>query len=207
MAYNLSPLLFGLVAPLTFWSCQTCEIISFAEAAGEPERGNISWIAANNADTSGTSGNRLDVSATALPIIPVSDQLAVTAQPSLDDLKQFAAAGYHTLISNRPSGEADDQPSPQALAAEARRLGLSFVYIPVTVDSISRSDVEAFRDALAASEGQTIAHCRSGKRAYLLWAAGEVLEQERDPAELMQAAAERGFDLKELPDILERISH
>lgn len=201
-AYSSLPLLFGLVAPLTFWACETCDIISHVDGPEQAQHGSVQWAATPGAMQGGGGSASADA---AVPVVPVTPKLSVAAQPTINDLAQFAAAGYGTLISNRPAGETPDQPSPEALAAEAQRLGMEFVYIPVTPESISRDDVASFRAALATADGPVIAHCRSGKRAYLLWAAGEVLEADRDPAELMAIAGQQGFPLDELPAIVERL--
>lgn len=205
------PLLFGLVAPLTFWACESCEIISYVDS---DERGGtvvvpgapLSQGARGPATAHG--GAYEDISAEAAPepvVVTIAPNLAVTAQPQLSDLSGFADAGYRTLMSNRPAREAPNQPTPAALATEAERQGMAFIHIPVTVESISRADVAAFRTAVAEAREPVIAHCRSGKRAYLLWAAGEALEEGRNAETLMRRAAEHGFALDELPALLERL--
>jgi uncharacterized protein (TIGR01244 family) len=135
----------------------------------------------------------------------VAPGLAVAAQPATGDLQQLAQQGFRTLINNRPEGEELGQLPPAEEGAEAERQGLSYVHIPVKMSSISRDDVEAFRRAVQESPGPVLAHCKSGTRSYLLWAAGEALHAGRDPNELVDEAAAAGYKLQSLPDLVARL--
>ena len=106
----------------------------------------------------------------------ISDRLYISAQPMLADFATLAAAGFTSVISNRPGGEAPDQPSPDAERQAAQAAGLSFHFIPVTTSTITEADVRSFQTALAATEGLVFAHCRSGIRSANLFAIGEVLD-------------------------------
>ena len=134
----------------------------------------------------------------------IPNEFAVAAQPVPEDLDQLAEQGYRTLISNRPDNEKQNQPTAEDMRAAAERQGLNYVHIPVTLGSISRRDIEVFRDSLEKAPAPAVAHCGSGKRAYLLWAAGEVLHQGRDIQELTDKAAGIGIDAKELHQIVQQ---
>ena len=95
---------------------------------------------------------------------------------------------------------------PAAVAGdEAKRHGLAYVYIPVTSSTISAADVAAFERALTESPKPIVAHCRSGTRTYLLWAAGQALGGKADPATMVATAAAKGYDIKTLPDLVARL--
>ena len=137
---------------------------------------------------------------------PVADDLAVTAQPSKADIQRFAELGYRTIINNRPDGEEPGQLSAAEAKAEADRANMAYVHLPVKTGAITASDVEAFQRALRESPKPVVAHCKTGTRSYLLWAAREALSGQRDAAEIVKQAAAAGYDLSSLPALVERLS-
>lgn len=136
----------------------------------------------------------------------IAPGLAVTAQPDTCDIAALAGLGYLTLINNRPDGEEAGQIPAAAARAEAERLGLAYIHIPVTAGTITAADVAAFDRAVRESWRPVVAHCRSGTRSYLLWAAARALNGRANPAALVAEAAAKGFDLKSLPDVLGRLA-
>jgi uncharacterized protein (TIGR01244 family) len=135
----------------------------------------------------------------------IAPGLAVSPQPNKDDIKQLAKQGFRTIINNRPEGEEPGQLSPAEEKVEAEQQGLSYVHIPMTLATVTASDVEAFRRAVQESPQPVLAHCKGGTRSYLLWAAGEVLSGGRDSSELEKEAAAKGFKLQPLPDLVSRL--
>lgn len=134
----------------------------------------------------------------------IPNEFAVAGQPTPEDLDQLAQQGYKTLVSNRPDNEKQDQPSAREMRAAAEEHGLKYIHIPVTVDSISRRDIDLFHEAMEHSPAPALAHCGSGKRAYLLWAASEALYHGRSVDQLVERAAEIGLDVKELRQIVQQ---
>lgn len=135
----------------------------------------------------------------------IAPGLAVAKQPDRHEIEELAQLGFRTIINNRLDGEEPGQWPPDEEKAEAERHGLSYVHIPVAMSSISADDVEAFRQAVQESPKPMVAHCKSGGRSYLLWAAGEALDGTRDPADLMQEAAAAGYKLESLPALVARL--
>ena len=90
---------------------------------------------------------------------------AVRGQIALADLSAIAAAGYRTVINNRPDGEEPGQPTSAELAREARRLGLAYYHVPVAPAGASEADARALATALGQSPRPVLAFCRSGRRA------------------------------------------
>mgnify|MGYP001198950141 CR=1 FL=1 len=74
--------------------------------------------------------------------------LSVAPQPAEADLAILATMGFGAVISNRPDGEADDQPSAAAMAEAARRNGMEFRHLPVVPGQVGEEDVAAFAAAL-----------------------------------------------------------
>lgn len=134
----------------------------------------------------------------------VEQDLAVASQVTPDDIAEMAREGVKTLINNRPDGEEMGQLSAAAAKAEAEKHGLKYLHIPVRTDSISAADVAAFARALEESPKPILAHCRSGTRCYLLWAAVQA-SAGHDTNQLVMRAAGDGYDLRVLPDLMRRI--
>src|ERR1700723_3176840 len=61
----------------------------------------------------------------------INDQISVAAQISLADLAAFKAAGYTTVINNRPDNEEPGQLDHATVEAEAKKQGLAYVYQPI----------------------------------------------------------------------------
>jgi len=111
--------------------------------------------------------------------IPVTEKFSVAGQPEIADFGELRRLGFRTVINNRPDGEDDSQPGTEAEAAAAKAAGLDYVFIPVTSTSMADDDVRRFGEALAASKGPVIAHCRSGARAFYMWVLAGNAEVER----------------------------
>ena len=135
----------------------------------------------------------------------LSSKLSVSPQLSLTDLAAAKAAGFKTLINNRPDADTADQPGSAQLAAEAANQGLSYHHLPVVGGAITDTQVDAFRTLLTEAEGPILAFCRSGTRCTVLWALSQV--GERSPETLVHQAAQAGYDLNGLlPELLHRWS-
>jgi len=134
----------------------------------------------------------------------VDQDFAVASQISTADIADMARDGVRTLINNRPDGEEPGQLSAAEAQAEAKRHGMTYLHIPVQTGTITAADIEATARALKSAPRPILAHCRSGTRSYLLWAAAQAL-QGKDPAQLVMRAAGDGYDLRALPELLRRI--
>jgi len=134
----------------------------------------------------------------------VEQDFAVASQVTAEDIAELARDGVKMLINNRPDGEEMGQLSAAAAEVEAERHGMRYLHIPVRTDTISAADVAAFARALEAGPKPIVAHCRSGTRCYLLWAAVQA-GTGRDADQLVMRAAGDGYDIRVLPDLLRRI--
>lgn len=102
-------------------------------------------------------------------VIKLDEDVAIAAQPRPEDLAGIAAAGFRGVINNRPDGEDVGQPSSAAMAAEARRLGLSYWHIPIRTGEATPDDARQFAEAVRSACGPVLAYCRSGNRSRQLW--------------------------------------
>ncbi|GEO99628.1 TIGR01244 family sulfur transferase [Methylobacterium haplocladii] len=130
-----------------------------------------------------------------MKLTPVHEKLSVADQPDAAEIAALGAGGTVLLINNRPDDEEAAQPGTEVERAAAEAAGLAYLHLPVTGPSLSRSDVDRFREAVLAAPGPVVAHCRSGTRSLTLWAIGEVLAGNLSRTELLAYGSERGFDL------------
>jgi len=110
----------------------------------------------------------------------LSPDLSVSPQLYASDLESMLAAGFGMIIDNRPDGEEAGQPTAAELAAEARRLGLAFIHIPIVPGRMEDADARALAEALAASDGPVLAFCRTGARSTNLWKRSRELASRAD---------------------------
>lgn len=91
---------------------------------------------------------------------------ATTAQISPEGLPHIAAAGYRSVICNRPDGEGGpNQPSSQAIQEAAAKVGLSFAYLPVEPGRVTPAHAQAFAQLLQTLPKPVLAYCRTGNRS------------------------------------------
>src|SRR5260370_42686142 len=128
-----------------------------------------------------------------MDIRPLDNLLSVSPQITPQDMTAIAAAGFRSVICDRPNGEAADQPSAGSVETAAREAGLSFRSIPVVASAISDADIAQFRQALDTLPGPVLGYCRTGTRAAMLWALASAGKQPVE--ELLEAAANAGYDL------------
>ncbi|GGK41145.1 TIGR01244 family sulfur transferase [Salinarimonas ramus] len=132
----------------------------------------------------------------------LTPELSVAPQIAPDDLAAVKAAGFTTVINNRPDGESPDQPPSATMEAEAARVGLAYRHVPVVSGAMTMDDVAAFDAALSETDGPTLAFCRSGTRSATLWAFTQA--GARAPDEILSIAGGAGYDLSGLRPYLER---
>jgi sulfide:quinone oxidoreductase len=123
----------------------------------------------------------------------LTDTLSVSPQLSPDDIDAAAAAGFRTIINNRPDGEEPGQPRSADLAARAAAAGVAYTHIPVVSGQIGSEDIAAFGAVLSAGKGKMLAFCRTGTRSTTLWALAQANQLSADA--IVGIAATAGYDL------------
>jgi len=132
----------------------------------------------------------------------ITPEFAVTSALAPEDFAAAAAMGFRSVLSNRPDGEAEGQLSGRAEAVLCWQAGLQFRHVPAPkLDIFTDEVVEAMADAVAGLKGPVLAHCASGLRSAIAWAAASARTQNVDC--VLKALDKAGFDLEFLRDDLE----
>lgn len=98
----------------------------------------------------------------------ITEDYSVAPQIGAADIAAIKAAGFKSIISNRP--DAEDGAVPHGdIEAAARAAGLEFRYIPVISGQITAGDVADQAAALADLPAPVLAYCRSGGRCTNLY--------------------------------------
>ncbi|HEY4199010.1 MAG TPA: TIGR01244 family sulfur transferase [Devosiaceae bacterium] len=126
----------------------------------------------------------------------INDHISVSGQIQPEDVAAIKAAGFTTIVNNRPDGESPDQPAGTEIEAAARAAGLSYYAIPLGREGVSPDMVEKTKAALEGSNGPVFAFCRSGTRSTTLWALSQAGEM--DGGEIISEAARAGYDMSHL---------
>jgi uncharacterized protein (TIGR01244 family) len=105
-----------------------------------------------------------------MDIRPITPAYAVSPQIDLTDLPAIKAAGYTTVIDNRPDGEIPPHLHTAAMRAAAEALGLTFIANPVISGAMTAQNVADQRAAMDAAKGPVFAYCASGNRCSVVWA-------------------------------------
>jgi uncharacterized protein (TIGR01244 family) len=135
-------------------------------------------------------------------IKPITPHFAVTGVLQAEDFAEIAAAGFKSIVSNLPDGESATQLDGAEEARRAEHAGLGFRHIPTTkFEVFSDRVVGGVSEALHELPGPVLAHCASGLRSAVAWAAAASRSQ---PAEqVLGVLKEAGFDLAGIRDELE----
>ncbi|UYN94573.1 MAG: TIGR01244 family phosphatase [Enhydrobacter sp.] len=118
-----------------------------------------------------------------LSLEPLDGRVAASGQLGPDDMKNLAAAGYRTVVNNRPDREAMfGQPRTTALRRAAELAGLTFVDLPFSGTDATPDQVQTLADLMSRGDGTIVVFCKSGMRSAFLWgvaaiASGKTLEE------------------------------
>lgn len=131
-----------------------------------------------------------------MDIRPITPHYAVSPQIDLADLVAIKAAGYSTIIDNRPDGEIPPHLHTGAMQAAAQALGLTFVANHVSSGGMTAENVATQKAAIAAATGPVFAYCASGNRSSVVWALSQAGTMPVD--DLVGLPARFGYQLDHL---------
>lgn len=139
-----------------------------------------------------------------MDIRALTQDYAVSPQIEPADLAAIKAAGFVTVINNRPDGEIPPDLHGAVMQAEAEALGLTYVANPVIGGMLTLENVQAQRAAIAASPGPVFAYCASGNRSSVVWALSQA--GHRPVEELVGLPARFGYQLEHLRPQIEALA-
>lgn len=123
----------------------------------------------------------------------IDDGLSVGPQITKEDPAAIAAAGFRSIICNRPDSEGADQPGHDEIGDTARKAGLEFLYLPVTPGMVTDETARDFARALRELPGPVFAYCRTGTRSATLWSLAEA--DRRPLPEILGKTKAAGYDM------------
>ncbi len=107
-----------------------------------------------------------------LPIRAVAPDVCVAPQLTPEAMAEAAAAGFRSVINNRPDHEhGPGQPTSAEIEAAARAAGLEYRHLPVDGGYQSPEEIAAFAKLLGELPRPILAFCRSGARSTRLFMA------------------------------------
>jgi uncharacterized protein (TIGR01244 family) len=139
-----------------------------------------------------------------MDIRALTPDYAVSPQIDPADLAAIKAAGYVTIIDNRPDGEIPPHLHTPVMQAAAKALGLVFIANPVIGGQMTMENVTAQGAAIAASAGPVFAYCGSGNRSSVVWALAHAGKRPVD--ELVGIPARFGYQLDHLRPQIEALA-
>lgn len=126
----------------------------------------------------------------------INDQVSVSAQICAEDVAEIKAAGFVTIINNRPDGEAADQTCGADIEGAAKAAGLNYVSIPMGRQGVTPEMIAQTQQVLQDAEGPVFCYCRSGTRSTTLWALSQA--GIKPATEIISSAAGAGYDVSHL---------
>jgi len=132
-------------------------------------------------------------------IVGVGPQVLLAGQPTPEGLANARDQGVTLVINVRPNSEMtfDER-------AVVMGLGMEYVSIPFTLQTLKDAQVATFIDAIRAlqaregEEDRVLVHCRTGDRVAALWAMYEIEDGQVAPEEAVARARRAGLTSPEL---------
>lgn len=109
-----------------------------------------------------------------LNVSPLSAQVSAAPQLLPADMAAVAAAGYLSVINNRPDGEGGAvQPTSSDIEVAAKSVGLAYAHLPVAPSMQTPAEARALAQLLATMPAPVLMFCRSGARSTKLFNAAQ----------------------------------
>ena len=139
-----------------------------------------------------------------MDIRPLTPRHAVSPQITPEDLAAIKAAGFATVICNRPDVENPPALQSQAMRAAAEAAGLQFHVLELTHQTMTPENIARQRDLIDTAPGPVLAYCASGTRCSVAWSLGQAGNMPVD--DILQATAQAGYQLEQLRPALEDLA-
>lgn len=122
------------------------------------------------------------------------------AQPTGEQLQVLAEEGYKTVIDLRAADEPRGYDEIEATKAN----GLTYVNLPVTLESLDQGTIDRFLETMEKAEKPVLLHCASSNRVGALWYA-YLVEKGMAPAEALEKGKAAGLKNPELTKKIETL--
>jgi uncharacterized protein (TIGR01244 family) len=100
----------------------------------------------------------------------LNDEISTAPQLAPEHMAAVAAAGYRSVINNRPDFEGGaEQPTSAAMEAAALAAGLEYAHLPVQGSFQTPEQAQAMAELMARLPKPVMAFCRSGARSTKLY--------------------------------------
>ncbi len=100
----------------------------------------------------------------------IDPNYTVTGQITVADVADIKAAGFDTVMCNRPDGEEAGQPAADQIKRAVQKAGMKFFHVPVA-RSLDSTTLSNFKSVTEGDNGKVFAYCRTGNRCTMLWKA------------------------------------
>lgn len=128
----------------------------------------------------------------------LEENLVSGGAPSARGLGQAAEQGIRTVVDVRSPKE-----GTQEMKDYADAIGVKYVNIPVTVDSLSEAQAKELGKVLQdPASGPVLLHCASGQRATAVWALYRNQEEGVPAAQALADAEQKGL---KKPELIEKL--
>ena len=135
-------------------------------------------------------------------IVYLSPDFAITGELTPEDFPEVARRGFKAVLNNRPDGEEDGQLTNTNEAVLSWRAGLHYRFLPLDKHELFTDPVvEGMIKAIDELDGPVLAHCKSGLRCAIVWAAAKARSIPVD--DVLAALENAGQDLDFLRDELD----
>ena len=128
-----------------------------------------------------------------MDIRPLSPTFAVSPQIGVEDIPAIKAAGYTTIICNRPDAEVPPSHDAATIGDAATAAGLVFIINPVTHHGLNMAMIDSQKQSMDAATGPVLAYCASGTRSSIVWSFAQAKDMPAD--DIIAATTAAGYDL------------
>jgi len=140
-----------------------------------------------------------------MDIKQLTPHVSVSPQIGPEDAKAIAAAGFRTVICNRPDTENPPELHADLIGAAITAEGLTFLNLPFDSRTLTADVVVQLREMMANAEGPVLAYCRTGTRCTNAWALGQAGDMTAQ--DIVNCAATAGYDVSTLgPYLTQKIT-
>jgi uncharacterized protein (TIGR01244 family) len=122
----------------------------------------------------------------------ISEKVRIGDQPRETDLEQLKKDGVATIVNLRLPGE-ETPLTPAEEQALAKKLGLQYHNLPISLDKLDAAQVKELREILGNSPGPIFVHCGMGQRACAFSLAASGVKANS----IFQQAGELGFPVQD----------